>query len=181
MDWVKNKQTPRKISDPPSSVAHITETTLDGYNVDTQSKKEDAFDAVVSMMPKQMARKAGVLVHYIKSKVKLDENGRVVYEEDGGRESLGSHLHDLIKFFVANPILKVPRPIDSVKFGILLTKLGVPRAALGRDISLIRTTPTHVPNRQPQTSFHSALYQKPSRNRAKRLQHGPRKIQWKSF
>lgn len=146
MDWVKNKNNAENTSanERPAqsmpTISHVNEDYLHEdqlRNSDSDETKPEPteIDAIVDMMPKQMARKAKLLVHYIRNQIKLSENGRIVYPD----RSLGSHLHDLVKFFVASPMLKIPRPIDAVKFGILLKQIGVPRASLGRDLTLIRS------------------------------------------
>lgn len=55
--------------------------------------------------------------------------------DDGTR---GSHLLDLVKYCLYAPIRKLPRPIDAVRFGILLREMDVPDSLLGRSLILRR-------------------------------------------
>lgn len=152
MEWLtkRNNQThsdtASQMSKPPLPTI-VDEYQSTPHEADESSVEEDEYDAIVNMMPRQMRQKAKLLAHYTKNRISLTENGRVVY----GDQSIGSHLHDLIRFFVSSPTLRVPRPVDAVKFGITLKRIGVPRAALGRDLTLIRDAQDTraVPNPNP--------------------------------
>lgn len=170
MEWVANM---RQNQTNPKTVDDVVAQPARSIVIDDQSlprmdkgsaPEADELDAIVEMMPKQMGRKAKLLVHYIRNHISVSDNGRVIYDDS----SIGSHLHDLVKFFVASPMLRVPRPIDAVKFGILLKRLGVPRAALGRDLTLIR-------DRRTTNNKHSSSYNSKIPNGS------TRKLNWKGL
>ena len=75
-----------------------------------------------------------MLIHYLRGNVTIDDNQRVVYP-DG---TTGSHILDLIRYYVYPSTLKLSRPLDAIEFGMLLKGIGVPTASIGRDLVLNR-------------------------------------------
>jgi hypothetical protein len=94
------------------------------------------YQEIVDLLPKNLRRKAKILLHYLKNQLRLDDNSRIIYA-DGGQ---GSHLLDLVKYYTTPRSVKLSRPVDAVKFGLLLKQIGVPDAALGRELILKRSS-----------------------------------------
>lgn len=111
-------------------------------NAKVSSDVSSEFEEIITLFPKNYRNRAKSLIHYLKNHIEL-KNGRVIYS-DG---SIGSHLLDLIKYYVFPSALKVPRPIDAAKFGILLKQLDVPNSVVGRSLVLKRENlqPTNKP------------------------------------
>jgi hypothetical protein len=123
----KNRTT--NITQPP--VQPVVEEFDRGGKFDTSDK--DIAD-LIGLLPKRIGNKATILFSFVRHKVALDDNGRVLYE-DGSR---GSYVIDLIKFFASSPHIHTYRPADALKFAVWLNKIGTPQSALGRELSLRR-------------------------------------------
>jgi hypothetical protein len=83
--------------------------------------------SVLENIPKRYRKRAEELLSYLEN-LKQTDDERVVYE--GGET--GSYLIDLLKYFLYPEMLKLQRPLDATKFGILLKERGVPDTILGR-------------------------------------------------
>ena len=97
------------------------------------TRAENPFESLVELLPKRYRQKATVIAHYLNGNIQLDPNQRIIYE-DG---SSGSHFLDLMRYFVYPKSIKVSRPIDAVRFGLLLKSMGVPDFAIRKEISLV--------------------------------------------
>jgi hypothetical protein len=91
----------------------------------------DPRNDVLGSIGKRYRKKAEQLLSYIND-VKRTENDRIIY----GDGEVGSHLVDLIKYFVYPEFLKLKRPQDAVKFALLLKEKDIPPSILGRQLSL---------------------------------------------
>jgi hypothetical protein len=98
--------------------------------------EQAARNEVLESIGKRYRKKAEILIKYLSDQRK--ENGRIIYE-DG---ELGSHLVDLIKYFVYPEFLKLKRPADAVKFALLLKHKDVPESVLGRSLVLKQDVPS---------------------------------------
>lgn len=115
--------------------------------VEEEDRTESPLETVLSLLPKRLKNKGKILAHYLKGKVNLDSNNRVIYSDN----SLGSHLLDLIRYYTTSSGINISRPIDALQFGLLLKKLGVPDAALGRPITLKRILKSGTVTNQQRT------------------------------
>ena len=86
------------------------------------------FSTLVELLPKNLRKKARILVHYLENKITLNEHQRIVYENG----EVGSYLLDMIRYYVS-PLVK-QRPVDAPDFESVLKNLGVPSSALARNI-----------------------------------------------
>ena len=93
-------------------------------------KTSNAWEETINLIPKRYQTKAKALIHYLKDRVTLDANERIKYD-DG---SVGSHIYDMIRFYVYPAALSLKRPLDAVQFGLMLKEIGVPDAAVSRNI-----------------------------------------------
>lgn len=118
------------------------------------SPHENALESLPLLLPKKQQHKATVIVHFLKTLLKLDTNQRVVYE-DG---TIGSHLLDLLRFFTSPISVTRFRPLDALKFGLLMRKAGVPDYAIGRQLVLKRKSEgaSFSDNKQPTEGRHGA-------------------------
>lgn len=92
--------------------------------------KKSEFDAFIELLPKNMQRKASVLVHSIQNYIDMDDNGRIIYE-DG---SVGSSVFDHIRYWISNQGKEgIRRPVDFEQFAKLLRDKGVPKSAIAKD------------------------------------------------
>lgn len=91
-------------------------------------------DKLPLLLPKRQQNKAAAIIHFLKSVVNMDSNNRIIYE-DG---SVGSHLLDLLRYYTSPISIMKDRPLDALKFGLLLRKAGVPEYAIGRQLVLKR-------------------------------------------
>jgi hypothetical protein len=89
-------------------------------------KSEHSLSEICGSLPKRLQRKARSLIEYIDGNVVLNDDQRVVYP--GGE--VGSHIADLIKYFVSKPPRE--RPLDAPQFESLIMKAGVPSDAVIR-------------------------------------------------
>lgn len=116
-----------------SSPAIITEeNTLPRESDQRREKGSSEMIKMVELFPKNIRNKAKLLLQFVEPRIKTDSDDRVIYD-DG---QIGSHLLDLIRFFVLPTTMNVSRPIDASKFGIWLKIKGVPNSAVGRDLIL---------------------------------------------
>lgn len=98
--------------------------------------QQEQYEEIVDLFPKSYRNRAKLLVHYIGKSMQL-RNGRIVYK-DG---MIGSHLLDLLKYYIYPSALKTSRPSDATKFGVLLKQLDVPDSLVSRSL-------VHVPTNQ---------------------------------
>lgn len=97
------------------SLAAPTEVTV---HDDATSRTN--MDSIPDLLPKCYRAKAKIIVHYLRAKITLDENQRIVYPD----KSVGSHILTLLRYFVS-PFVK-ERPLDAPKFRKLMKEVGVP-------------------------------------------------------
>lgn len=81
---------------------------------------------LAELLPKNCRHKAKMLLHYLEGHVQLNDQQRVVYANG----QLGSHIVDLVKYFVAS--YHTDRPIDAPKFQKLMIRAGVPNDAIAK-------------------------------------------------
>lgn len=99
-----------------------------------EKKIDTPLATVLSLLPKRLRNKGKILLHYLDGEINLDGSNRIIYSDN----SLGSHLLDLIRYYTTSAGINIHRPVDAPQFGLLLKRLGVPDAALGRPIVLKR-------------------------------------------
>lgn len=87
---------------------------------------------MTKLFPKRSRSRASLLLHYALKHISLDENERVRY----GDGSSGSHIVDLVRYFVNPPAMHIERPIDALKFAMHLRSKGVPEAAFARHVEV---------------------------------------------
>ena len=97
----------------------------------SRSENEIDIEGLIGMLPKRYRNKAKIVLVILKGKVQFDDNHHILYQ-NGER---GSHVVDLIKYYLTPEALKIKRPFDSLEFGRLLSKFGVPQSALARPIN----------------------------------------------
>ena len=98
------------------------------------TEKDDLLN-LAKMLPKRYQTKATALLRILDGKLNLDANNHVIYEDE-----LGSHLIDLIRYFVTPTYVSVTRPFDAYKFGQLLNCYGVPMSAVARPTDSVNKT-----------------------------------------
>lgn len=106
----------------PTAQSHEKPTTT-VYDV----QKDDTLSDIADLIPKNYRSKAKTLLHYVQRFIKLDSQQRVVYQPGN---QIGSHIIDLVKYFVAP--FPTERPIDAPQFQTLIEKAGVPKSALAK-------------------------------------------------
>lgn len=84
--------------------------------------------ALAEMLPKSYQSRGKALLKLLKGKVQLDSRDHVVYENG----EKGSHIVDLVRYFVTPKHLKVTRPFDSNLFYSILIDLGTPTSLMAR-------------------------------------------------
>jgi hypothetical protein len=134
------------------------------------SSENGEIDVLVDLLPRQYRNKAKLLLGFLKPRVRLDEQMRILYE-NGDK---GSNLLDMIRFYVLPISSKTKRPLDALRFGLWMKKEGVPRSAIGREIVLKHEQDT-IENMRGK----ARISQKKKKN-----QNGPRgtpKLEWKSI
>lgn len=119
----------------------INENKPDIHIYGHQPEENADFLELAELMPKNLRAKAKLLMHYLQGAIQLDAQSRVVFQTetaDGtSEEQIGSHILDLIKYFVSPSITfgheaAALRPIDAPKFAQLLSSIGIPQTALGK-------------------------------------------------
>ena len=90
-----------------------------------EPKKETELSDLAQFLPKSYRGRARILLHYLQGHIKLNEQQRVLYPPN---DQLGSHLLDLVKYYVAT--FPTDRPKDAPKFAKLMTSAGVPTSAI---------------------------------------------------
>lgn len=94
-------------------------------------------DEYLELLPKRYRSRGKILLQYLmENQIGVTSKGRVVY----GDGSIGSHLIDLIKYYLHPQGIPVSRPSDSTQFGLLLQQIDVPNSALGRSLFLKHQT-----------------------------------------
>lgn len=93
---------------------------------DTGEESYDKVSGLADLLPKHLRNKARMLLHYLNSQLKLDNQQRVIY----GDGSVGSHIIDLVRYNIS-PFVKA-RPLDAPKFAKLMQTAGVPNAAIAK-------------------------------------------------
>lgn len=93
---------------------------------------ESATEEITKLFPKRSRSRASLLLHYVMKNMSLDGNQRVMYN-DGSR---GSHIVDLVRYFINTSAMHIDRPIDAIKFAMELKSKGVPEAAFSRHIGV---------------------------------------------
>jgi hypothetical protein len=88
--------------------------------------RKQSLSEICGILPKRLQRKARSLIEYIDDNIVVNDDQRVVYP--GGE--VGSHIADLIKYFVSKPPRE--RPLDAPQFESLIMKAGVPSDAVIR-------------------------------------------------
>lgn len=91
-----------------------------------QHEKSDLAE-LAKLMPKSYRGRATTLLRSLDGKVKLNDQQHVLYPPN---DQLGSHILDLVKYFVAT--WPTDRPIDAPKFAKLMTQAGVPAMAIAK-------------------------------------------------
>ena len=89
-----------------------------------EPKPQQDLMSLAEFLPKGYRSRARMLLHYLEGKVKLNAQQRVIYETG----KVGSHILDLVKYFVAN--IETHRPLDAPKFQKIIAQAGVPSSAL---------------------------------------------------
>lgn len=98
--------------------------------------KDDKLINLLEMVPKSYQPKARILLTCLQGKVKLTDQQRVIYSD-----GVGSHIIDLVRYYVTPSQLKINRPEDAQKFGQLLEQHGVPSSAVNRPIRQLANAP----------------------------------------
>lgn len=116
----------------------------------TAENETSTKDDVINLFPKRLRSRASLLLHYVLKYLSLDHNDRVVYEDT----SPGSHIVDLIRYFIHPRTVKIDRPVDAVKFALALKAKGVPDAAFSRHIeaTISKVSNTRIPSHQMKES-----------------------------
>lgn len=96
-----------------------------------EPKKETDLSELAQFLPKSYRGRGRILLHYLQGHVKLNEQQRVLYPPN---QQLGSHILDLVKYFVAT--FPMDRPVDAPKFAKLLARAGVPSSAIAKKVKL---------------------------------------------
>ena len=94
---------------------------------DDESGKRHRF--LIELLPKNIQRKASMLLHYIVKVARITEEGIVQYE-DG---SYGSNLIDLLKYLCGSGF-SVKKPFDADKLENLVKNAGAPESAFGKQV-----------------------------------------------
>ena len=81
------------------------------------------------MLPKSYQTKGNALLTALDGKIEIDERCHVIYED-----GTGSHIIDLVKYFITPKHLNISRPFDARKFGDLLENFGIPKSLINRDV-----------------------------------------------
>ena len=89
---------------------------------------------VLQLLPPRLRQKARVMLHYLKSKLQVNGEGRVVYS-DGTQ---GSHLYDLLRYYASPAAMSTQRLEDAKQFGILLYEVNAPPSAFTKRLGLKR-------------------------------------------
>ena len=97
----------------------------------SSDESEDVKEDILSLFPKRFKQRAAVVLQYTMKFAKLDENHRIIHT-DG---SIGSHIVDLIKYFIYPPAMNVERPLDALDFAIKLKEHGIPESSITRHLS----------------------------------------------
>jgi hypothetical protein len=91
---------------------------------------EDVKKDILSLFPNRFKQRAAVVLQYAMRFAELDENHRIIHA-DG---SIGSHIVDLIKYFIYPPVMNVERPLDALDFAIKLKEHGIPESSITRNL-----------------------------------------------
>jgi hypothetical protein len=83
---------------------------------------------LLEMLPKGYQSRGKIILLSIDGKVTLDQQHRVVYANG----DVGSHVIDLIRFFVTPRNVQTKRPWDATVFATVMRGCGVPEYLLSR-------------------------------------------------
>ncbi len=88
---------------------------------------------LIDLFPPRLENKARLLLTHLKGKIRITDDNRVIYL-DNGQEEEGGPVYDLIKFYISPTPPNgtgQTRPPDAFKFGLLLRAANVPISAYG--------------------------------------------------
>lgn len=99
-------------------------------NANNDGESLDNVESFIALFPKSIRTKGALLLRVLKDYIKVDSNGRVIYE-DG---TPGSSVYDHVRYFCGTKGKEgTPRPPDAEQFASLMRRAAVPKAALSID------------------------------------------------
>jgi len=91
------------------------------------TKEEGISKGVVDLLPKNLQKKSGLILSVLGDHLKLNDQNQIIYADN----SIGSNIHDLLRYFTSSVHMSPGRPFDANQFSNLIEKTGVPDSALG--------------------------------------------------